>query len=218
MALIDCPQCGHKVLSVASTCPECGFSLSEQRKRDSLASRAAICRHCHREITATSKLCPHCGETRPVSKPPKWLVPAILVVGLLIAVFFIPWGGSEDPIPQPAEPVAAAESVATTRDTTPTPPPTAAAVSTTTPQVPTPAAPQTLTKWTADWANMREDRDVDSDVVRVLLPGEQIEVADLESRWWAVYVDGRRVGYVSASLVVNEIPAAEPDTTGPVTR
>ena len=65
---------------------------------------------------------------------------------------------------------------------------------------------------------MREDRDVDSDVVSVLRPGEQIEVADLESRWWAVYVDGRRVGYISASLVVNEIPAAEPDTTGQLAR
>ena len=217
MALIDCPQCGHKVLSVASTCPKCGFSLTEQRKRDSVARRAAICRHCHREIAATAKLCPHCGKTKPVSKPPPWLVPAILVVGLLIAVFFILRGGSEDPIPQPAEPVAAAESVPTTRDTTPTPPPAAVTVPTR-PQISAPAAPQTLTRWTADWANMREDRNVSSDVVRVLLPGEQIEVADLANRWWAVHVDGRRVGYISASLVVNEIPATEPDTTGPLAR
>jgi len=212
MALIDCPQCGHKVMSVASTCPECGFSLTEQRKRDSHSMRVAICRHCNREIAVTSKLCPHCGKAEPVSRPPKWLVPAILVVGLLTVVFFIARGGSDDAIPQPAEPVAAAESVPATGDTTPTPPPDTAAVSTP-PQVLAPAVPQTLTRWTADWANMREDRDRNSDVVDILGPGAQIEVADLENRWWAVYVDGRRVGYISASLVTDELPTAEPDTT-----
>jgi hypothetical protein len=65
---------------------------------------------------------------------------------------------------------------------------------------------------------MREERRVDSDVVDILGPGEQIQVGDLESRWWAVYVDGRRVGYVSASLVVDELPTVEPDTAGPAFR
>jgi predicted RNA-binding Zn-ribbon protein involved in translation (DUF1610 family) len=211
MALIDCPQCGHKVMSVASTCPKCGYSLTEQRKRESHAMRVAICRHCNREIAATSKLCPHCGEAEPVSRPPKWLVPAILAAVLLTVVFVISRGGSEEPV-RVSEPVAATETVPTAGDTTPTPPPGAAEVSDP-PQVLVPATPQTLTRWTTDWANMREDRDRNSDVVDILGPGAQIEVADLENRWWAVYVDGRRVGYISASLVANEPPTVEPDTS-----
>ncbi len=34
MQLIDCPECGQKVASVASVCPRCSWSLSRQRPTD----------------------------------------------------------------------------------------------------------------------------------------------------------------------------------------
>ncbi|UCD24813.1 MAG: zinc ribbon domain-containing protein [Gemmatimonadota bacterium] len=211
MALIDCPQCGHKVLSVASTCPECGFSLSEQRKRDSHMSRAAICRQCHKEIAASSQLCPHCGEKKPVARAPKWLVPTIVTVVLVIAVFFFPWPRSERSEQQFATQVADSQPDLPVQDTAMTTPP----ASQTEPITPQPAVapePETQTKWTRDWANIRAERSVGSEVVDILEPGDQIEVADLQGSWWAVYVNGRRYGYISASLVADEPPMVEPDT------
>ncbi|MBE0597775.1 MAG: hypothetical protein IH614_10940 [Desulfuromonadales bacterium] len=50
MALIDCPECTHKVSDRAAQCPSCGFPLKEGRERprlefpllDPLAELAAV--------------------------------------------------------------------------------------------------------------------------------------------------------------------------------
>ena len=213
MALIDCPKCGHKVLSVASTCPECGFSLSEQRKRESHSSRVAHCRHCHREIAVTSKLCPHCGESRPVPKRPKWVILVIVVAAIVAAVLFIPWGRMQQAGREQEEPAPTIDSAPVTPDTVPAPV-IRPLVTERLQQPPPPSATQTVTRWATDWANVREGRGIGYDIVGQVALGEQIEVADLQAGWWALYVAGRRVGYVSASLLAAEPPGAQPDTGG----
>ncbi len=40
MALIDCPECGHKVSTVAVACPECGYPVKSQPATSSPAAPA----------------------------------------------------------------------------------------------------------------------------------------------------------------------------------
>ena len=44
-----------------------------------------------------------------------------------------------------------------------------------------------VTKWTLDWANVREGRALGTAVVHVLPPGVAVLVGDRQSGWWAGY-------------------------------
>jgi hypothetical protein len=71
----------------------------------------------------------------------------------------------------------------------------------------------TENKWTVDWANVREGRALGTRVVRVLRPGSSVRVTDRQAGWWALYADGRVVGYVAGSVLADEPPPeARPET------
>jgi len=227
MTLINCPQCNQKVLSVASVCPKCGFSFSEQRKKDAHSTRAKLCKNCHREIAPNAPLCPHCGEMSPVKQPAKWILPVGVVIVLAVAVSMIPLVGGEAPddsveLASPEEqPPPKVETA------TPTPPSPVQPDSTviTQPTVQPEAAPAqveaavtTLTRWTAKWVNVRADRNPDAEILRVLTPGQRVEVADLAHGWWAVYLQGEMIGFVANSLILDQPPGSEPDTGVPAFR
>jgi predicted RNA-binding Zn-ribbon protein involved in translation (DUF1610 family) len=216
MALIDCPQCGHKVLSVASTCPKCGFSLSEQRKKDAHFSKNVECRTCRREIAPGSRICPHCGEVNPVRRFQMWPIAGVLVLAMLIATPLIFWYGREDatqpPVSLPAAQTSPVQqdtlpSDSAVADSTPVTPPIVAA-----PPVEPTQTRSTMTRWTNNWANVRAGRGTTDTIVSVLVPGQMVEVADPQDGWWAVYVDGQPVGFVAQSLIVEQPPQLEPDT------
>ncbi len=218
MALIDCPQCGHKVLSVASTCPKCGFSLSEQRKKEAHFSKNVRCKNCRREIAPASRICPHCGEVRPVRRYKPWPAVAVLGVGIIAtASLILRSAGSESR--QSEQPTTVVQPQPTPPDTTPIDSAEPDSVPMAEPIIAAPAVapteiatPSTLTRWTSDWANVRAGRGMQDSILRVLRPGQPVAVADLESGWWAVYIEGRRVGFVSQSLLVDQLPPQEPDT------
>lgn len=227
MTLINCPQCQQKVMSVASVCPKCGFSFSEQRKKDAHSTRAKLCKNCHREIAPNAQLCPHCGEVGPVRRPVRWLLPAGMVIVLAVAIFLIPLAGgeeSDDPaqLTTPEEqPPAQVEMAAPTQpapvspDSLPVTPP---AVQAEVALPPADTTQVTLTRWTSNWVNVRAARDPDAEIVRVLTPGQEVEVGDLDQGWWAVYLEGETVGFVAASLILDQPPGSEPDTAVPAFR
>lgn len=66
--------------------------------------------------------------------------------------------------------------------------------------------PFLVTRWTVDWANIREDRSIESRQVRVLAPGIPIEVGNIRGGWWAVWENGHRLGYVANSVLTTEPP------------
>ena len=68
-------------------------------------------------------------------------------------------------------------------------------------------------KVVAAWANVREEPSGDAAVVKVLRPGQQVEVVQRRGGWWAVYADGRRLGYVSRSLLAEQAPGANKPVT-----
>src|SRR5262249_53515705 len=75
------------------------------------------------------------------------------------------------------------------------------------PRAPAPAAAAdsllaaTQPRTVAAWANVREAPGTESAVVKVLKPGDQVNVVREHGGWWAVYHEGRRIGYVSRSLL-----------------
>jgi hypothetical protein len=64
------------------------------------------------------------------------------------------------------------------------------------------------TKWTATWVNVRAGRAITTAVLKILQPGQAVEVGDQSDGWWAVQRDGRGLGYISGAVLRDE--PAEP--------
>jgi hypothetical protein len=67
-----------------------------------------------------------------------------------------------------------------------------------------------VTRWTVDWANVRESRSVDSPVVRVLAPRQRVSVARMREGWWEYYEEGTMRGYIANSLLGSQPPGLTP--------
>lgn len=226
MTLIKCPGCGHTVSSVASKCPQCGTLLSQFRFVQGEGGALTECRRCARKVLSGATTCPYCGISRPGRRPPYLavaLLAAIAVPALILTALRVrgPEGTAAFPVaPSAAQPRAVAAAV-------PPPPPTEPA-----PAVAEPSAGlgapvdsgrvlaagdivPTQSKWTVDWANVREGRALGTRVVRVLRPGTSVQVADRQAGWWALYADGQLVGYVAGSLLSDQPPPdARPEGEG----
>jgi hypothetical protein len=75
------------------------------------------------------------------------------------------------------------------------------------------AAPTIQTRWTADWANVREAPSVTAAVVRVLAPGRQVDVANMRDGWWSYYEGGARMGYIANSVLETQPPGLGPQSS-----
>src|SRR5574341_292059 len=210
MTLIKCPGCGHTVSSVASKCPQCGTQLSQFRFVQGEGGALTECRRCSRKVLSGATTCPYCGISRPGRRPP-YVVVALLMLFAVPALVLaaLRERGPDTPPPAPAaapealqpEPVAAAVAppaqaatpVESTDVVSPEPEPTSDSVA-------------TETRWTLDWANVREGRALGTRVVRVLRPGSSVQVMDRQAGWWALYTDGRVIGYVAGSLLGDQPP------------
>lgn len=215
MALIACPKCGHKVMSVASVCPHCSFSLSEHRVIEAHRSSGTRCANCHQVIPAGANHCPHCHAARPSRRALWWIVPPAMVVLALVVVVTVllprseRQSGEERAAPTRTDSAAVARQQQETVDSIPP----AAAPITAQEQRSQPAIPQTVTRWTSTWVNVREERNPNSRVLQILRPGQRVEVADLQRGWWVAYMDGEMIGHVARSTLRTEPPeqsAGEP--------
>lgn len=217
MTLIKCPGCNHTISSVASKCPQCGTLLSQFRFVQGEGGGLTECRRCARKVLSGAKTCPYCGISRP-GRPALYalvaLVGALTVPILVIAALrgrgpqaaSVALEGAPEPSRSQAVALAQAPRAAEVPDrppweaTAPAPSPTDSAA--------------TQTKWTLDWVNVRQGRALDAPVVRILRPGSAVQVADRQSGWWALHLDGRVIGYVAGSVLGDQPPAAmRPDTT-----
>lgn len=223
MTLIKCPGCGHTVSSVASKCPQCGDQLSQFRYVQGEGGSLTECRRCARKVLSGARMCPYCGVAHPGRQSPL----ALLVLVAILALPVLAIVALRDRGPQPPGSVLAERAA----PPPPSPPleevpPSAAPVAPAAPSVPLHAparapaessavAVPTQTRWTQDWANVRERRELQAPVVRVLRPGATVQVTDRQLGWWAVYLDGRMVGYVAGSVLSDQPPlVSRPDTAG----
>lgn len=217
MTLIKCPGCGHTISSVASRCPQCGDQLSQFRFVQGEAGALTECRRCARKVLSGARLCPYCGVSRPGRRAPVGLVMLAVALAVPVLVF----AALRDRGPQAPAAVflpPAAEPMPVVVEALPLPPLQTTPAAPASPGAPGPAdsgavAVLTQTKWTLDWANVREGRALEAPVVRVLRPGASVQVRDRQLGWWALYLDGRVVGYVAGSVLGDQPPeVARPDT------
>lgn len=225
MTLIKCPNCGHTVSSVASKCPQCGTLLSEYRFIQGQSGALTGCRRCARKVLSGATVCPYCGTPKPGRRIPYAagaLLLAAVVPALVLAALqqrapgaAVPQGGPEQ-AQQPTQQAPAEESApqATGAPEAPAaqePPQPRQAPLSVGPGLAAP--PAAGTRWTLDWTNVREARALDAPVVRVLKPGTAVQVGDRVNGWWAVYLEGRLVGYAAGSLLAATPPGPLPPDT-----
>ncbi len=230
MTLIKCSNCGHTVSSVASKCPQCGTLLSEYRFIQGQSGALTECRRCARKVLSGATVCPYCGTPKPGRRIP-YAAGALLLAAVVPALVLLVALQQRTPgaaVPerglgqaqQPAQPAPVEESAPqatgapAVHPAQEPPPPREAPLSVEPAVGPGLAAPAaTGTRWTLDWTNVRQARALDAPVVRVLKPGTGVQVGDRVNGWWAVYLEGRLVGYAAGSLLAATPPGPRPPDT-----
>jgi ribosomal protein L37E len=185
MSYIECPQCGHRALGVATRCPRCGFAFPA--------------RPLHR---------PYATQRRDW---PSALLAGVIVIGAAAAVATLRGPGSRPGSPERAATrvaATAARSETAQRDSAadrrgPERTPGAPHPS------PKPAA-GSVTRYARTWVNVRDGRDRAAPAVRVLNPGEQVIVDSLLGGWYRVLAEGQPLGYVHRSNLDAAPPTARP--------
>jgi hypothetical protein len=194
MTYMECPQCGRKALSVATRCPHCGVAFpSKPFQRSAPGYRLDRLR-------------------------PLLAVGGVLVLGAVLLTVVLPRleskaaapaGGpsSGETSPTLATPPGAvpADSVVKGDPSDPVAPVQPPALSSA-PITPTPPSPLAR-RFARTWVNVRGDRGRAAPAVRVLNPGEAVQVDSLSRGWYRVLIDGRAAGYVHRS---NLDPASPP--------
>jgi len=174
MPEIECPQCGHRALSVATRCPRCGHEFP-----------------------------PDLIQPLPSTAERHWARWALMGAAGLAFVIAVGRLGKGEPAPQKTAhgPVAPVVDTAP-RDTLPRDslPPTAAvtprpapppAVQPTRP-VPTGGQEQ---RYATVFVNVRRSPSPGATTVAVLNPGDAVQVDSLRRGWYRVSRDGRVLGY-----------------------
>jgi ribosomal protein L37E len=220
MALIKCPKCGQTVLSVASVCPKCSHLLLQNPMSESEDGQVVECRRCGKLVARSTAECKFCGYPRQFRRRLRLAIWSAAGIGALVLAAWGLWaltaqrGTTTPPAPSLGEPSpppsATPESVVR-----PLPQPTVESLPSAPlmeaelrpaqlPAAQTPQLPPTQTRWATTWANLRGAPRVPSAVIRVLQPGERVEVAMLRLGWWSVFVDGERVGFVANSVLTDQ--------------
>jgi hypothetical protein len=201
MPEIECPQCGHRALSVATRCPRCGHEFP-----------------------------PNLIQPLPSTADRHWVRWSFMGAGALAIIIAIgKFGRYESAAGKPGgAPVAPArESVRTTADTIardtvarpapsaprqpqkpppqqrtqPPPPP---------PQTPAPSVPPTTgdlqQRYATVFVNVRRSRSPTATTVAVLKPGDAVLVDSLRRGWYRIVRDGRTLGYADRRFLATSPP------------
>lgn len=162
------------------------------------------CPQCGRKALSVATRCPHCGVAFP-SKPlrrsapgyrldrlrPVLAVGGVLLLGAILLAVVVPRLGSKAAAPAPGTPSGEASP---TRAATPA----GAMPADSTVEGVAPASPLAR-RFARTWVNVRGARARAAPAVRVLNPGDAVQVDSLSGGWYRVLIDGRAAGYVHRS-------------------
>jgi hypothetical protein len=191
MSYIECTQCGHRALSIASRCPHCGFEFPP--------------RPLHRPMV----------EPRAARRRASLVVGGVLVAGVVIAAALLHRPGTKPVdagrVTGPVDTTASGAAGVAGPDSGSA----ALAADSARPAAPAsrPAAPPVragVARYARTWTNVRERRARGARSVRVLEPGEAVLVDSLRRGWYRVLADGRTLGYVHRSNLDAVPPTARP--------
>ena len=181
---MECPQCGRKALSVATRCPHCGVAFPSKPLRRSAPGYRL-------------------DRLRPVLA-----VGGVLLLGAILLAVVMPRLGSKAAAPPPgtasdetSPTLAAAPPGAMPADSTME----GVASDSVVPKAsapdrdaPAPVSPLAR-RFARTWVNVRGARGLAAPAVRVLNPGDTVQVDSLTRGWYRVLIDGRAAGYVHRS-------------------
>jgi hypothetical protein len=172
---------------------------------DAITRTYMECPQCGRKALSVATRCPHCGVAFP-SKPlqrsapgyrldrlrPAFAVGGVLVLGVALLTVVLPRLESKAAAP------ARGASSGDTSPTLATPPGAGRADSVVEGEAPTTPSPLAQ-RFARTWVNVRGGRGRAAPAVRVLNPGDAVQVDSLMRGWYRVLIDGRAAGYVHRS-------------------
>jgi hypothetical protein len=176
---------------------------------DAITMTYMECPQCGRKALSVATRCPHCGVAFP-SKPfqrsapgsrlnrlrPVLAVGGVLVLGAALLMVVLPRLGSKTAAPDSVVEGDSSDAVA------PIQPPAAPSA----PVTPTPPSPLAR-RFARTWVNVRGGRGRAAPTIRVLNPGDAVQVDSLSRGWYRVLIDGRAAGYVHRSNLDPVSPA-----------
>ncbi len=220
MNYTTCSQCGQNALPVATRCPRCGNPFEEQfmgravstpkRRRAPLALLVVgavvallLANALMRKLETPARDSGMTAAPAAVHKPaPKSGPPSQAPAAIA------------ERRPTPAAPEPTPTSLARAQAPSPSPPPRPESVA---PRPAMPAAPTAAIavpgaprRYASTWINVRAARLNTAPVLRVLHPGEAVQVDSLAQGWYRVYSNQAAPGYVDRRLLDTLPPAASP--------
>jgi len=229
MSYTQCPSCGSKALSVATQCPRCGIPFESrlasypaaQPRRKSPALVAitvalggilfAAGSLLNKRPAVSAGFEPPPTPPAAVAESPKTAQPAPAAPGPtdterpLAAGGALPDSIAEDPGSPAAEEPSSPQVVEAPAEE----PSSLDGAIPAAPRVPriSMAFGPTERRYTTIWVNVRQARGPSAPVVKVLRPGEEVEVDSLRHEWYRVVDSGQAVGYVYRGFVDEEPPS-----------
>jgi hypothetical protein len=182
MSSIECPECGHQALSVATRCPRCGHAFPARPLIRHAASRRDW---------------------------PSALLAGVIVVGAVLVVATLRWPGRTPAADGSADGSAAAPATTSPPARAQVAPAPTVSRAPSPPSLPV-SPTGGLTRYARTWVNVRDGRAQATPSVRVLTPGEPVLVDSLRGGWYRVLAEGRTVGYVHRSNLDAAPPTARP--------
>lgn len=205
-----CPGCGHTVLAVATRCPHCGLPFETQfyqhpstgpkARRISpawivagVAVTLVVANALRQQVTLAPRTAPRPGPTAPTPRAEPPSRPPSPPMGSVVASESLP----EAPAPSPepprespgpvVEPARPAVSQAAGVDTT-----------------------AGLRRYASTWMHVRAGRSGTAPVLRVLRPGEAVQVDSLRRGWYRLVSGEAPLGYVDGGLLDSVPPEESP--------
>jgi hypothetical protein len=202
MSYLVCPSCAQKALPVATRCPRCGLAFEGQRfpptKKTPRRSRTAIGLLSAGVVVSVLganalmqrlHLAPSPAPPGPAAEPPPRpeLLPRPVVESLGATVVLVDTAAastSQAPAEfQPPQPVSGDDPAQLSAPTEP---------------VDLGAAQR---RYASTWTNVRAGRSNAAQVLRILRPGEGVQVDLLERGWYRIRTETQTVGYVDRRLL-----------------
>ncbi len=155
------------------------------------------CSECGQKVASVASVCPRCScffGQRAAPKRSHITVPVPVLVVVVLFLFGMLGIRNMRNLRSPPLPTNTSSQL------------TPQAVASPPAETPKATGPSTQTKWTSTWVNVREGRGTDTRIVQILDPRQPVEVDSLQGRWWGLYIDGKRIGYVANSVLQNESP------------
>jgi hypothetical protein len=183
MTDIECPQCGHRALSVATRCPRCGHEFPTELL--------------HRRPPPPPR-----GRFRPAL-----LIGGALAAGLVVSLLLRGRGAGESE-PPPAPGSGASLTEGRTGDVAE---PVADSTSSVAPAPAPVPAERPLLRYATTWINVRAARGPRGTALRVLNPGDSVTVDSLVAGWYRVIDKGQPVGYAHRRFFASRHPGDPPE-------